>query len=342
MSALRTIKRVAKAVKLAISPPAAIGIERAEYASPSLGDAPAPEHAYTGEYEGRTYKLFSLLGHPRSGTNWTSAILERHPKVSVYGEFRFEALCRAFEDMRAHPWHAAYYPPIKAISYQCQQETFRRMVAGASVRRPEAEWIGERTPRHLDVIIPGMPHFMVVRDPRDVIVSLAHQEFSKALTNFNRPEYRDQLEPIRAGFEKDRDFFHKNPDRLLCVEGFVRHLAGKYAHHVGSDLRTLERIERGEILARVHVVRYERIHQDPEGQRAAMYRFLGLDPAEALPLDEGSLSSPGFAKERPEEFYRKGRVGDWRTYFTPDARKWFNAEAGEILVRLGYETDLDW
>jgi hypothetical protein len=73
-----------------------------------------------------------------------------------------------------------------------------------------------------------------------------------------------------------------------------------------------------------------------------MYRFLGLDPAEARPLSEKSRTVPGFGREDPSSFYRKGEVGDWKNYATDDFRRWFKDEAGEMLVAMGYEAGSAW
>ena len=35
-------------------------------------------------------------------------------------------------------------------------------------------------------------------------------------------------------------------------------------------------------------------------------------------------------------------AGDWKNHFTEEDRRVFKEEAGELLIRLGYEEDLDW
>ncbi len=40
--------------------------------------------------------------------------------------------------------------------------------------------------------------------------------------------------------------------------------------------------------------------------------------------------------------FRKGQPGNWREHFTPANKRLFNAVAGDLLVRLGYEEDSDW
>jgi hypothetical protein len=41
-------------------------------------------------------------------------------------------------------------------------------------------------------------------------------------------------------------------------------------------------------------------------------------------------------------FVRKGIIGDWRNHFTERSRKIFKLFAGDILIRLEYEKDMDW
>ena len=41
-------------------------------------------------------------------------------------------------------------------------------------------------------------------------------------------------------------------------------------------------------------------------------------------------------------FVRKGIAGDWKNHFSEKHKTIFKRNAGELLIRLGYETDLDW
>jgi hypothetical protein len=40
--------------------------------------------------------------------------------------------------------------------------------------------------------------------------------------------------------------------------------------------------------------------------------------------------------------FRQGQTGDWRNHFVEEHRSTFKEVAGDTLVRLGYEKDLDW
>jgi hypothetical protein len=40
--------------------------------------------------------------------------------------------------------------------------------------------------------------------------------------------------------------------------------------------------------------------------------------------------------------FRSGKSGTWRQYFTEEHKRLFKEVAGDLLIRLGYETDNDW
>ena len=47
-------------------------------------------------------------------------------------------------------------------------------------------------------------------------------------------------------------------------------------------------------------------------------------------------------EENRASHYRKGQPGDWVNHFTPKVRQLFKDRYGELLVRLGYESDTSW
>ncbi len=53
-----------------------------------------------------------------------------------------------------------------------------------------------------------------------------------------------------------------------------------------------------------------------------------------------SLESSINPKRSPT--FRSGKTGEWKKYFTDEHKKLFKDVAGNLLVRLGYETDNDW
>jgi hypothetical protein len=321
------------------------GIDKTEYGlTAEQAAAWGPE--YTVRIGERTHKIFFLCGHPRSGTHWMDNVLNRHPRVLIDGEYRFESVRRSFDDITGKFWHAAFREPMRSEAERCFRDTVRRVVGASGARKPGAEWLGDRTPRSLNVFLKGAPHFLIIRDPRDVLVSWTHQEIKNAGHHYVTANFEPELGRYRAEFVKDPSFFKNNPETLLSSERWVKTLAGRWRHHLRMDLESLKKIDAGElnggIPARVHVVRYEAIHADPEGERSRMYAFLGLDEREAEPLTEESRSKPGLKAEDPHHIYRRGQVGDWEKYFTPQARLWFKEQSNDTLVELGYEKDGAW
>lgn len=367
---LKTIVRKALRVAMPASEPAgapagAMGVRAEE---PVLGHRPGIDKVVYGSAEfeacrdasnytvhvgGREHRVFFFCGHPRSGTHWMDAVLKLHPKVWIDGEYRFESMHNALNDLTGKFWHAGSREPMRSAAKTCFQRSVKEIIGASSANRPGALWLGDRTPRPVRVFVPGAPHFLIIRDPRDIVVSWAHQEFKNAGFNYTDGGFAAELGETRAAFLADPEFFKRNPERLLSNERWLRWLAGRWRRHLRVDLECLKKIDAGLIeempgvgawdwQARVHVVRYENIHTDPEGQRRAMYAFLGVDPAEAGPLSAESRTRPTLATENPHGLFRKGAVGDWVAHFTPEVKAWFKDQANDTLVELGYEKDANW
>jgi len=45
---------------------------------------------------------------------------------------------------------------------------------------------------------------------------------------------------------------------------------------------------------------------------------------------------------RRKGFFRKGKTGDWKNYFDDEIKEKFKNNTGEILIKLGYEKNLNW
>lgn len=291
---------------------------------------------------GRTRRLFFVTGHARSGTNWLAALLMRHPSIYVDGEYYFQELKRGFDAFRHEPYHRAIREPVRTVAESCFQDTVRLCIAACAIHHPDAEWVGDRTPRPLEVFLPGAPHFVIVRDGRDVLVSLSILEIAVGGPVYQRFASCPALARLREEFLKDKEFFKKNPDQLLTSETFTRAIAHDWAAQVRHDYDTIQKIHAGEIDASVFSITYEELHADPERHRARMYQFLGLDPAKAMPLTVESETLPGFRGDNHSSDRRKGVVGDWHTYFSDTAKAWFKQAAGAELIRAGYESSNDW
>lgn len=164
----------------------------------------------------------------------------------------------------------------------------------------------------------------IVRDPRDVAVSLAyHAERDLDWTIGFMADAAAVL-----GAQKRRLLRHL-PQRLLSWSG-----------HVESWLDASG-------LA-VHLLRYEDMQADPATVLPAAARFAGLDfPPNAV---AGALAATRFAalreqedrdgfRERPsgmERFFRRGVVGGWRDALSPAQAARIERDHGTVMARLGY------
>lgn len=305
----------------------------------SLSSSRAPEHTVT--IDGIARSLFFISGHPRSGTTWTVAALNLHPRIFAQGEFRFEALRNAFDQLTRWPWHVAHHEPVRTEAERAARDAIRRIMGAITVHKPAATWLGDKTPRPLRVLIPGAPHILLLRDGRDVLISRTFHELSTGGSLLADPLYAGRMLTLQQAFLADPALFRREPHRLLAEEHWVRTLARQWATQMRHDLAVAARM-RADGLTPIHELRYERMRADIESERTALYRFLALDPSEAAPISAANRSAPGFESETPNAFFRKGEVGDWNNYFSDAARRWFKQAAGDQLIALGYEKDDSW
>lgn len=291
------------------------------------------------------YKFFFVCGHSRSGTTWVAKVLDLHPRIKCRGEFHFEVLRAGFDDFVGRRFHLAHRGRMRALAEECFQDTVRRLMANPAGRRkkPRVEWLGDRTPRPLRALLPGSPHLYMHRDGRDVAVSYTIHQLRTEGPDAGRNRWREPLAPLRLALRENPRYFKDHPERLFADEAWVRHVARKWATRIRNDLAEADRMRDSGVPVKVY--RYEDMRREPEQTRADMYGFLGVDPAEAAPLQEGRTAA-GFPAENPSGKDRRGDIGDWANYAIADSgprfRRAFNEEAGDLLVRLGYEKDARW
>lgn len=277
-------------------------------------------------------RYFCLRGFMKSGTNWLGALLSSHPEISVIGEFHWEEMANPLNRLLLQDLYEQ-----EGLKRSTRVE-FRAFVKRCldQAAEPGATVIGDRTPHTLGpVILPDSPHISIVRDGRDVLVSRAFHLYNN--TNIHRMLHRvPEMRKDHEQFVKNPWYFKENPQQLLRHEALVRESVRWWRKHLESDRNTVLKHP----YLRVRTVRYEDLHQDTEKVRNELFEFLDVAPGLVSKL-EGMLK-PGFGEERPNEFFRKGSVGDWKNYFTDQTRRWFKQHVGEELVRQGYESGDNW
>ncbi len=290
--------------------------------------------------DGRVCRMFFLRGHMRSGTNWCGRLLNLHPRIRVHGEFHLEILARAVKRFTSESWSLGSREPLRSRANDLMSQMVRISLASLADDKPTAEWLGDQTPYLIEPLLPGCRHIVMIRDGRDVLVSWTFHNLRRG----GPPDepFRSAMRDLTAAFERDPEYFQKHPEALLSCEVWVRGQARSWREYIREHLRTQEAVARGECDARLLFIRYEDLHRDTERWRRAMYEFLDLDPEEADPISEETKTKPGFSREDPRSFFRKGQPGDWRNYHTDDFARWFDEEAGEELRAMGYADDSRW
>ena len=172
---------------------------------------------------------------------------------------------------------------------------------------------------------PGVAPYFILRDPRDVVVShvhyvtemepdhIHHAYYKNELPDFDarlrasilgRPDSDIHFPNIRARFEPYLDWL-SYPDVLkLRFEDFI--------------------LDRQQAVEGV---------LDHARQRGFP---LSIEYSKAVDLLTASIDP-----QRSPTF-RSGKVGDWQASFSAAHKDLFKQVCGDLLIRLGYETDNDW
>jgi aryl sulfotransferase len=164
----------------------------------------------------------------------------------------------------------------------------------------------------------------LVRDPRDVAISLAHHNnttIDAAIALMNRT------------------------DSALCdgrmgPEAQLRQKLLDWSGHAASWLDQRD--------IRVHLIRYEDLKADAATQFGRALAFAGYDADRAeieqavRHADFSALQrrerEEGFAERKPgaKPFFRAGRAGEWREILTPEQRTRMEDAHAAMMDRLGY------
>jgi aryl sulfotransferase len=259
----------------------------------------------------------------KSGNLWLSRILraiERHAGLEH----------RSF--VQSHPIHATAQEWKLSYSGQANMDFMRILPDGCYwrisdvhqeriadveeyVRQCSIVWCMEPIiPRSLEVLPLFDRIVYLIRDPRDVAVSLSRFVFTPhVLTNWP-PHYE------------------RSP------ESFLKHALDMelrdWVAHVGGWLRIRPRIP-------FHVVFYERFLHDFEAELRGLVDYLGVDvPGSAMSAIREEVSFRSMHGADPDHV-RKGRSGQWTSALSEKQRSQALAVAGPMLKLLGYPSAPD-
>ena len=173
----------------------------------------------------------------------------------------------------------------------------------------------------------GIASFLMVRDPRDVVVSHIYWVTHKYTAGRLHPYFRDLPDD--------------NARLMASIRGTPPMKDGFRLEDVGTRFRSyLAWVDAGSFLLRFEDLIGPAGGGSEERQRETIRR---MGDHLGLALDETQITTIAqnlFDPHSPT--FRKGRIGDWRQHFTQAHKEAMKEVAGDVLIALGYETNMDW
>lgn len=171
---------------------------------------------------------------------------------------------------------------------------------------------------------PNRVNYFIYRDPRDMLVSQVffatdmHEGHGMYEFYNSLPDFGERLEVAITGIDRDG---------LKMVSVRQRYES------------VFDWLEQPQVMC----IRFEDLIDERDTTLNAM-----LDEVEKtgykIPTSREKALKILVAAIQPEKShtFRSGETGGWREYFTDEHKALFKDEAGDLLVRLGYETNNDW
>jgi hypothetical protein len=265
---------------------------------------------------------FVINSLPKSGTNLVQRLLQLLPGVV---DARVRLQHGTLEHFRA-PGDEGGPSHVVGVGWpqQVAEATLRRALQQLGPGRyalghfPHADGMARLMREH------ALKTVLVLRDPRDVAASHARYARNTPQQAMHRHyqglSEEQQLMTSIVGHEPERE----GEPRLLSIEQRCRAVLG-WRQAPQNYTTTFEQLVGA------------RGGGSAEAQLREVKNILAhIGARHAQPAQ---LASRLFGGTRT---FAKGLIGGWREHFNEDHRRAFKELAGELLVELGYERDLDW
>jgi len=267
-----------------------------------------------------------LASYPKSGNTWLRAFLANLvadaeapvPLAELPQYCDDEARPELFTALAGRPSTELTFDQICALRPRVHAAIAAQSPGTRLVKTHNCAGFVERYPLQEGAVTAGAIY--VVRDPRDVAVSMSHH----------------------FGLEIDAAIERLGDDRVATANDalFVTQVLGSWSHHVSSwaDLAG----------PRVVVLRYEDLVANPVFEFTKAARLLKLDDERArieravrhasFESLAGQERTEGFAEasDKSQRFFREGRPGQWRTELTLEQSARVLARHGAQMSRFGY------
>jgi len=332
--------------------------ERKEFVKVSAPSAPK-------RLRSRENPPFFVVGHGRSGTTWLEQTLDSHPEVLCSGTGMFfgrdmglfegrKTLYSALANSEGlRTWHGMQPNYWSDHDFDEDLPGMVRAVADGVMysRLTESgkKVVGDRTPHHVSylqelyALYPEAKVVHIIRDGRDVAISNLHAAWNSARDRGGPVDLEPGDLALRDAYLADREAFLKE-GRSVFTEHRMKQFAKSWRNVVGKGRDDGRRF----FGDNYYEVRYETLLDASQAELDRLFAFLGVgtDSATIERIVEENAFEKKSGRSRGEEdstsFLRKGISGDWKGTFNARDKKVFKRHAGDLLIDLGYEKDLNW
>ncbi len=297
---------------------------------------------------------FFIMGHARSGTTILMRLTRLHPEVHCNYQAHFFTRAPMLKSLVDSP-EAADWLSRKSNRWNQGRDLSPLVMRAAAdfilerdAAREGKRIVGDKSPsstlhgqvvRDTHAVYPDAKIIYIVRDGRDVLISERFRNFVEDAKFLTAEDRR-----IIAALKVEQMPF-TDGTRSIFTEPFIRQIAQRWADDLNEIDSEAKRLYPGAYFS----LRYEDLLANPLAEMQKLWAFLGIevDPGleTAIQSEMGQNLDEEWQAKRNESiasFLPKGKAGNWRNMFTAHDRQVFKEVAGELLVKWGYEKDLNW
>lgn len=172
---------------------------------------------------------------------------------------------------------------------------------------------------------PGRATIFVYRDPRDMIISHVFYATQMHTGHWMHSYYTEKLNTMEERIQAAIQGVQEPGSELTPIRK-------RYEGYLGW-------LEQPQVLS----LRFEELILERELAFGRLLDYLasfGFTPR--LPTPEAIAILREAIAPKKSGTFRKGKPGNWREHFTPANIAAFKEATGDLLLRLGYETSVDW
>jgi len=298
---------------------------------------------------------FFILGHARSGTTLLMRLARLHPEVHCNYQAHFftrKPLLRSLVDSgeieewltrKSNRWnHGRDLSPLvlrASADFIMERDAARegKMIVGD---KSPSSVIHGQVLRDMHSLYPDAKIVNIIRDGRDVLISERFRNFVEESKFLTAEDIR-----IIADLRTDPAPFGDGR-RSIFTETFIRNIASRWVKDLTESDAEAQRLYGKQY----HSLRYEDLLETPFSEMNKLWEFLTVKEIsnsleETIKAEMSSNPDEEWQAKRNEgiaSFLPKGQAGNWQKLFTEKDKSVFKEVAGEMLVKWGYEKDLNW